>query len=45
MIGYARVGWGTVGYMAHDRVHRVSGVGCCRLDKVGVMRCEVMRIG
>ena len=23
--------------MAHDRVHRVvvSGVGCCRLDKVG----------
>ena len=44
MIGYARVGWGTVGYMAHDRVV-VSGVGCCRLDKVGVMRCEVMRIG
>ena len=24
---------------------RLVGVGCCRLDKVGVMRCEVMRIG
>ena len=47
MVGYARVGWGTVGYMAHDRVHRVvvSGVGCSRLGKVGVMRSEVMRIG
>ena len=46
MVGYAMVGWGTVGYMAHDRVHRVvvSGVRCCRLDKAGVMRCEVMRI-
>ena len=47
MVGYAMVGWSTVGYMAHDRVHRVvvSGVRCCRLDKAGVMRCEVMRIG
>ena len=45
MVGFARVGRGTV--MAHDRVHRVvvSGVGCCRLGKVGVIRCEVMRIG
>ena len=41
MVGYARVGWGTVEYMAHDWVHKVvvSGAGCCRLDKVGVMRC------
>ena len=32
MVGYVRVEWGIVGYMAHDRVHRVvvSGVGCCR---------------
>ena len=29
MVGYVRVEWGTVGYMAHDRVV-VSGVGCCR---------------
>ena len=27
MIGYARVGWGTVGYMAHDREHRVAVSG------------------
>ena len=33
--------------MAYDRVDRVvvSGVGCCRVDKVGVMRREMMRIG